>query len=101
MLTLFLTLFALAAAKPDPATLFETIEMPNPDVGARSDLNDIQNVLQEQGIILAEATFDSTLAKSACLARELCQFGAGETSMIPRKGDTTIGDALDVFTVSL
>ena len=102
MIAFFLTLLTLTAAHPDPATLFETIEMPEQDIAGRSAIDGIQNVLQEQGIVLAEATFDSTLAKSSCLAREMCQFGANEEARFnPFGQEVTIGNAIDIVSVSI
>merc|ERR1739842_67506 len=54
-------------------------------------------------IFLAEETFDSTLAKSSCLARELCQFGAKEEARfsVLTTGQITIGNAIDTLTLFL
>merc|ERR1711862_955725 len=53
-------------AHPDPATLFETIVMPN-EMEGRSAPENIKDVLMDQGILLAEETFDSSLTKSTAL----------------------------------
>merc|ERR1711945_31211 len=36
----------------------------------------LKDILQDQGVALAEETFDSSLSKSQCMAYELCNFGA-------------------------
>ena len=105
MIAIFLALLSLTAAHPDPATLFETIPILDKGPEGRNAPGNIQDVLKDQGILLAEETFDSTLAKSSCLARELCQFGAKEEarySMLGFKtGQITIGNAIDTITVSI
>merc|ERR1711997_470589 len=102
MIAIFLALLSLTAAHPDPATLFETIPMLDKEPVGRYAPENIQDVLKDQGILLAEATFDSTLAKSSCLARELCQFGAKEEARFsPFSGQITIGNAIDTFTIFL
>ena len=103
MVPLFLALLTVAAAHPDPATLFETISMPEQEMtsySGRNDLDGIKNVLKEQGIVLAEATF-SNFAKSSCMARELCNFGANAESRFFPLGEITIGTAIDTFTVRI
>ena len=101
MVPLLLALMTLAAAHPDPATLFETIPLPEQDIAAgRNNVDGITSVLKEQGINLAEATFSTSLAKKACMAKELCNFGADVESRAFPLGDITIGAAIDTFTVS-
>ena len=103
MIALFLAFLSLAAAHPDPATLFETIPMREKEPQGRNAPENIQDVLKDQGILLAEETFDSSLAKSTCLARELCQFGAKEEARfnVLKTGQITIGNAIDTITVSI
>ena len=98
MLPVFLTLLASAAANPDPIKLFETISAPELDIqssaGLRSEAaSGIRSVLMDQGVALAETTFDSSLEKSRCMARELCKFGANR--------DTEFAPAVSAFTVIL
>merc|ERR1711862_842619 len=101
IIAIFLGLLSLTAAHPDPATLFETIVMPN-EMEGRSAPENIKDVLMDQGILLAEETFDSSLTKSTCLARELCQFGAKEEARFSFKnGQITIGTAIDTITLLL
>merc|ERR1712165_483093 len=69
MIAIFLALLSLTAAHPDPATLFETIPILDKGPEGLNAPGNIQDVLKDQGILLAEETFDSTLAKSSCLAR--------------------------------
>merc|ERR1712154_295514 len=76
MLPLILALVASAVAVPDPVRLFETID--TLETSARSTGVGIRTVLQDQGVALAEETFDSTLNKSKCMAFELCMHGADE-----------------------
>ena len=96
MLPIFLTLLASAAANPDPVKLFETITAPELDnvltAGVRSDAGGgIRSVLMDQGVALAETTFDSSLDKSRCMARELCKFGANrETEFAPAVAAFTV-----------
>merc|ERR1712136_521425 len=67
MIALFLALLSLAAAHPDPATLFETIPIREKEPQGRNAPENIQDVLKDQGILLAEETFDSTLARAPVL----------------------------------
>ena len=90
IMLLLLSMFALAAANPDPVKLFEKIAMPEQELG-RSDFDSIKSVLQDQGVVLAEATFDSSLGKTRCMARELCKFGA-------EGAQHQFGEAVSVFT---
>ena len=103
MIAILLALLSLTAAHPDPATLFETIPMLDKEPVGRYAPENIQDVLKDQGILLAEETFDSTLAKSSCLARELCNFGAKEEARfsVMQAGKITIGNAIDTITVSV
>ena len=96
MLPVFIALIASAAANPDPIKLFETISAPELDIqssaGIRTDAaTGIRSVLMDQGVALAETTFDSSLEKSRCMARELCKFGANR--------DTEFAPAVSAFTV--
>ena len=96
MLPVFLALLASAAANPDPIKLFETISAPELDIqssaGIRTEAaSGIRSVLMDQGVALAETTFDSSLEKSRCMARELCKFGANR--------DTEFAPAVSAFTV--
>ena len=85
-------LAASAAALPDPVTLFETVPGLAAPEGREAAVG-IKNVLQDQGVALAEATFDSTLAKSKCMAFELCRYGADQD-------DSEFAPAVSAFTVS-
>ena len=96
MFPVFLALLAAVAAHPDPVQLFETINAPELDLqssaGLRSEsVSGIRSVLMDQGVALAETTFDSSLEKSRCMARELCKFGANR--------DTEFAPAVSAFTV--
>lgn len=99
MLPILLTLLASAAAIPEPVKLFESITAPELDnvltAGVRSDAGGgIRSVLMDQGVALAETTFDSSLAKSRCMARELCKFGANkETEFAPAVAAFTVGSS--------
>ena len=87
-------LVSMASAIPDPVRLFETVQSPELEsVASRSDVASIKNVLQDQGVALAEATFDSGLTKSRCMALELCRYGANN--------EMQFGPALTAFTVSI
>ena len=90
MLPLILALISSAAALPDPVTLFETINDPSLQIsGARSGLGEIKDILVDQGVALAETTFDRTLEQSRCMAYELCRFGANN--------DVEFGPAVSAF----
>ena len=73
--------FGLVAANPnpDPVRLFDKLDMLDTEnSGQRSGMSEIENVLMDQGVALAEVTFDSTSAKNKCMAYELCMFGANQ-----------------------
>merc|ERR1711893_39761 len=98
MFPILFSILAVTSALPDPATLFESIAMPEP---RGVEEQGIQGILQDQGVNLAEATFDATLARSACLARELCAYGAGEKARRNVNEDISVEEAMDTFTVFL
>ena len=78
IMLMLLTLIASAAAVPDPVRLFETINDPSLQGMGRSSVVEIKDVLMDQGVLLAESTFDSTLSKTKCMSYELCRFGANK-----------------------
>ena len=78
IILMFLGLVA-ANPSPDPVTLFEKLDVLDmASTGQRSGMSEIENVLTDQGVALAEATFDSTFSKNKCMAYELCKFGAND-----------------------
>ena len=91
---ILITLISTASAIPDPVKLFETVQSPELQlISSRSDVASIKSVLQDQGVALAETTFDLNLAKSKCMALELCRFGADSNQ------DMQFAPALTAFTV--
>ena len=54
-----------------------------------SGLGEIKDILVDQGVSLAETTFDRTLEQSRCMAYELCRFGANN--------DVEFGPAVAAF----
>merc|ERR1711971_555424 len=90
MLSLILALVASAAAIPDPISLFETID--SLKVEGRCSGPALKDILQDQGVALAEETFDSSLSKSKCMAYELCMYGAEEVK------DVEFTPAISAFT---
>ena len=90
MLSLILALVASAAAIPDPIGLFETID--SLEAEGRGSGPALKDILQDQGVALAEETFDSSLSKSKCMAYELCMYGAEEVK------DVEFTPAISAFT---
>ena len=103
MISIFLALFSLTSAYPDPATLFETNPMLYKEPQGHYASENIQNVLKDEGLLFVEETFDSILAESSCLARDFCQFGAKEEARfdVLKTGEITDGNAIDTITVSI
>ena len=91
---ILVTIISMATAVPDPVRLFEAVQSPELEsvAGSRSDVAGIKTVLQDQGVALAETTFESGLTKSRCMALELCRYGANN--------EMQFGPALTAFTVS-
>ena len=91
MWTLILVLVASASAIPDPIGLFETID--SLEAEGRGSGPALKDILQDQGVALAEETFDSSLSKSQCMAYELCMYGANA----PEVQDTELTPAISAF----
>ena len=78
IILMFLGLVA-ASPNPDPISLFDKLDvLDTENSGQRSGMSEIENVLMDQGVALAEVTFDSATAKNKCMAYELCMFGADQ-----------------------